>query len=273
VSEAAGSLIRMAANQHLVSGYGRADVDDDFTLGLDQTVWTPAYLPAWSSRAAARADWMTGPHGLTLRIPPDHPIWCEADHRPRLRVSAVQSANWSGPLGSTRGQQPFTEGQVVREEQRPAWGVTPRYGHVSVTCRADLMPGAMFSAWLIGLEDRPERCGEICLVEVFGSTIGHGPDVTAEVGRGVHRFRDPSLTEDFAAPTTTVDVSVAHTYAVDWTPDRVDFLLDGAVVHTSRQSPDYPMQLMIAIFDFPDDRADRDVIPGLHVARVSVARH
>ena len=29
----------------------------------------------------------------------------------------------------------------------------------------------MFSAWMVGLEDEPDRCGEICIVEVFGDTV------------------------------------------------------------------------------------------------------
>ncbi len=43
-----------------------------------------------------------------------------------------------------------------------------------------------------------------------------------------------------------------HTYAASWTADGVDFLLDGEVVKSTTQSPDYPMQLMLAIYEFPD---------------------
>lgn len=249
--------------------YGPNCLDEDFGSGLDAARWLPAYLPAWSSRAAARACWSTGPAGLTLTVPADHPIWCAADHRPLLRVSAVQSGNWSGPAGSVQGQQPFRPGQPVLEAQPPMWGLTPRYGHIAVTCHAEVAAGSMFAAWLIGLEDQPEHCGEICLVEVFGSTVEQG---SAAVGRGVHRFRDPRLREDFAAPTCEIDVARPHTYAVDWSPAGVDFLVDGRLTHTSTQSPDYPMQLMIAVFDFPLQCAAAgiaaDFVPTLQVNRV-----
>jgi hypothetical protein len=32
----------------------------------------------------------------------------------------------------------------------------------------------------------------------------------------------------------------------------VDFLVDGDHVRTVEQAPDYPMQMMIGVFDFPD---------------------
>ena len=53
----------------------------------------------------------------------------------------------------------------------------------------------MFSAWMVGMEDQPERSGEICLVEVFGDSMAG--DGTAKVGCGIHPFRDPALTEEF----------------------------------------------------------------------------
>ncbi|WP_245906326.1 LamG domain-containing protein [Mycolicibacterium palauense] len=158
-----------------MSDYGATSIDEDFGNGLDENVWLPAYLPAWSSRAAAAADWSVSERGLVLRIGAGHPLWCPQDHQPPLRVSAVQSANWSGPVGSTLGQQPFRPGQRVREAQPEMWGLTPLYGTVEVTCRADIDEASMFSAWMIGLEDLPSRCGEICLVEVFGSTVRSGP--------------------------------------------------------------------------------------------------
>jgi len=232
---------------------------------LDPSVWTPAYLPAWSSRAAAAASYVLDDDGLRLTIPVDHPVWCPDLHDPPLRVSAVQSGNWSGPAGSTRGQQPFREGLVVREAQPESRGFVPRYGRIEVECRARLGPRSMFSAWMIGMEDRPERCGEICLVEVFGHALEPG---TAAVGTGLHPFRDPALHEEFSADRRAIDVGDWHRYAVDWGPAGVDFLLDDEVVRRSTQSPDYPMLLILGLFDFPD-RGGPEPVPELVVRRVT----
>ena len=255
------------------------DFDERFAgTDLDPAVWTASYLPAWSSRAASAATYTVAAGSLRLSIPPEQGLWCPDLHESPLRVSAVQSANRSGPVGSTDGQQPFRDGLRVREEQPTVLGFTPFRGRVAVTCRAVLSPRSMFSAWMVGLEDRPERCGEICIVEVFGDALSSDADgrPTARYGCGVHAFRDPTLVEDFAAPTVQIDVARTHTYAVSWTADGVDFLLDGDVVRTTAQSPAYPMQLILGVFDFPDratpaqrDGREPPPTPALVVERVS----
>ena len=47
-------------------------------------------------------------------------------------MSAVQSGNWSGPVGSAQAQQPFRDGLVVREQQPESRGFVPLYGRVEV---------------------------------------------------------------------------------------------------------------------------------------------
>jgi hypothetical protein len=236
-------------------------VDERFTT-LDPARWVPAYLPAWSSRAAAAATYEVG-DGLRLSIPPSHPVWCPDLHDPPLRVSAVQSGNWSGPVGGTQGQQPFREGLTVREAQPELRGLTPHHGRVEVECRARIGPRSMFSAWMIGMEDAPERCGEICLVEVFGTA-------PQAVGCGIHAFRDPALHEEFSADPRQIDVADFHVYAVDWRPDGVVFSVDGEVVRRSAQSPDYPMLLILGLFDFPDRGPADPRVPELEVRRVTL---
>jgi Glycosyl hydrolases family 16 len=243
-----------------------AAFDERFTSGeLDTSRWIAAYLPAWSSRAAAAATYGLGSDGLRLFIPPDHPLWCPGLHDdPPLRVSAVQGGNWSGAVGTRQGQQPFREGLVVSEAQQELRGFVPLYGHVEVECRAGIAPGSMFSAWMIGMEDEPQRCGEICLVEVFGETVADG---SVAVGSGIHAFRDAGLTEEFSAVQRNIDVAEWHAYAVDWRPDRVKWFIDGDCIRTSAQSPDYPMLLILGVFDFPGI-SDPAFVPELTVRRV-----
>jgi hypothetical protein len=80
----------------------------------------------------------------------------------------------------------------------------------------------MAAWWMVGLEDRPERCAEICVVEVFGSAVE--PRRSAEVGMGLKEFRDPDVVRDFAAPRLPIDVAEVHDYAVDWTAERAGVL-------------------------------------------------
>ena len=243
---------------------------DDFDgPDLDTGVWLPHYLPAWSSREASAASWRIGGSHLTLDLPVGHPLWCPGDHTPPLRVSGLQSGSFSGPVGSTVGQQPFRDGQTVREEQPRFEGLLVDGGHLEISCRMRLSPRSMASLWLVGFEDRPERCGEICVVEVFGRSVRDG---SVEVGSGFKAFRDPDLAEDFAAPRLDLDVAEPHTYAVDWDRTEAVFSVDGREVRRCATPPAYPLQVMVAVFDFPEwsDGRDDHLVPALEVDRIAV---
>jgi Glycosyl hydrolases family 16 len=217
--------------------------EDHFDGGaLDLGVWIPHYLPQWSSRAASAATYEVEGSELRLTIPREQGVWCEQDHRPPIRVSGVQS-------GVHSAQQPF-EGAVLREPQETHWGWTPRYGLLEVRARMVLTPRSMAAVWMGGLEDAPERSAEICIFEVFGEALREG---SAAVGMGVHPFRDPAITDEFEAPRLEIDVAEPHVYAADWQRGRVDFHVDGERVKTVHQAPDYPMQMMVAVFDFPEN--------------------
>jgi len=247
----------------------RVDLDERFAGdALDPDVWFPYYLPHWSSRADSAATWSVRDSALHLSIPADQSLWCSDLHDEPLRVSCIQTGSFAGPVGSTVGQQPFRDGLVVREEQPTIWGYTPRYGQVEVTMRGVITPRSMVAFWMSGIEDRPERSGEICVAEIFGDAVHDG---ITEVGMGVHQFRDPALAEEFAPEPLALDVADAHTYGVDWRPGSLAFSVDGEVVRRLDQAPDYPMQLMIGAFDFPAKAADDDgdvPVPELVVSRV-----
>jgi hypothetical protein len=247
---------------------GAPDFSDDFDADLDTEVWIPHYLPQWSSRAESAATYAVTGSELRLTIPPEHGLWCRGDHDGPLRVSGIQSGVFSGEVGSTIGQQPFRDGAVVREFQPAHWGWTPRYGLLEVRARMQISPRSMAAVWMVGLEDDPARCAEICIFEVFGDALEtDGGRPTAGVGMGVHPFRDPAITDEFAAERVAIDVSEFHVYAADWRPGRVDFLVDGEHVKTVHQAPDYPMQMMVAVFDFPDKAASA---PPDHVPEFAV---
>lgn len=232
---------------------------------LQERVWFPYYLPHWSSRAAARATYTDGGGELRLSIPADQGLWCAGTHPTPLRVSCIQSASFSGPVGSAVGGQPFLDGQLVTEEQEEFRGWTPLYGEIAIRARGVITPRSMVAFWLSGIEDTPQHSGEICVMEVFG-------DAPAAVGMGLHKFRDPSLTEDFEAVPLPLDIAEFHTYGVDWRPGSLTFTVDGSPVKRVGQSPNYPVQLMIGVFDFPDkaDPAVSEVpVPELIVTSVT----
>ena len=216
---------------------------------LDQTRWFPYYLPHWSSRAASAARYQVGSGQLRLMIEADQPPWCP-EFDDGIRVSSVQTGVFAGPVGSPVGQQRFNTDLVVREAQRNVRLYTPQYGFFELRAKAIDDPRSMVALWMIGYEDEPERSAEICICEIFGRAMTFG---TAAVGMGVHPFGDPTIVDEFAAEVVEIDAREFHVYAAEWTPDFVAFFIDRRLIKTVRQSPQYPMQFMLGIYEFPDD--------------------
>lgn len=228
----------------------KLEFEDTFTgEELARSRWLPHYLPQWSSRERSAARYVLRDGCLRLQIDSDQEPWCpELDGV--VRVSSLQTGCFAGPLGSGIGQHRFHPDAVVTEEQEDIRLYTPLYGRIEVRAKALDDPNAMVALWLIGFEDAPERSGEICVCEIFGSEVG--PD-EALVGMGVHPFGDLSLVDDFTKVRVAIDARAFHIYAAEWTPAGITFLVDGKPVKTVDQSPDYPMQLMLNIYEFEPD--------------------
>ena len=184
--------------------------------GLDRDLWIAAYLPQWSSRAASAPRYaLRDGGGLRLRIDIDQEPWCP-EWDGGLRVSSLQTGVFAGPSGSAVGQHRFHPDVVVREEQAPQRLHTPRHGIIETRLRASADPRTMVALWMIGYEDRPERSGEICVVEIFGRDIAPG---RAAVGMGVHPHHDGRIRDDFDRWALDIDATAPHEYAVVWRPD------------------------------------------------------
>ena len=225
------------------SGF-RRDFEDRFET-LDENRWLPHYLPQWASREGTAARYRTG-NGLTLLIEEDQQPWAP-QYDGALRVSNLQTGVRSGPLGSHDGQLRFRPEVVVSEEQPTQALYTPTFGLVELRASAIAEANCMVALWMIGFEQQPEQSGEICVMEIFGSEV----DATrAKVGMGIHPWHDPALTEDFEKIDLIGDATRPHTYSVEWMPGLTRFYIDDALVKTSAQAPDYPMQLMLDVYEF-----------------------
>lgn len=58
---------------------------------------------------------------------------------------------------------------------------------------------------------------------------------------------------EWAQEELAIDVREPHVYAADWTPEHVAFSVDGEHVKTVGQSPAYPMQLMLGVYELPGE--------------------
>ena len=222
----------------LAAGY-ELDVEDDFdSSDLDHSRWLPHYLPHWSSREQSAARYEVD-GCLHLLIEADQQPWCP-EFDGTTRVSSIQT-------GVFTGQSRFNPDVVVREPQDDVALYTPQFGVFALRARAVADADAMVALWMIGLEDRPEHSAEICICEIFGRDVSAG---TAAIGMGTRRFGDPAIVGDFEQVLVPVDVSAFHEYAAEWAPDHVSFFVDGRHIKTVDESPQYPMQFMLGIYEF-----------------------
>jgi Glycosyl hydrolases family 16 len=231
-----------------VAGLTLAFEDDFLGSQIDERRWVPYYLPHWSSRERTAARLGRHDGRLALQITADQPPWCP-EWDGELRASVLQTGLYAGAVGSGDGQLHFRPDLVVREEQTNRLTFAPHGGYVELRAKAVADPAVMVALWMCGVEDRPERCGEICIAEIFGSDVAAAG---VKVGMGIKAFADPLLVEEFSADQYPIDATEFHTYAASWGHEGVEFLLDGDVVKRTAQSPSYPMQLMLAIYEFPD---------------------
>lgn len=216
---------------------------------LDESRWLSSYLPHWSTweRAAARYALQDGQ--LHLLIEEGQPPWCP-DLDGTLRVSSLQTALWAGAPGSSDGEHRFDPPATVQNGPHDLRLYTPMYGRFEARIAASADPRLMVAFWMIGLGDVPERSGEICVAEVFGSDVASG---TARVRVGVHPHQDAAITDDFEHVELPIDVTAFHDYAAEWTPDGISFFVDGQQVKRVAQDIAYPMQLMLSLYEFPAD--------------------
>jgi hypothetical protein len=71
--------------------------------------------------------------------------------------------------------------------------------------------------------------------------------------------------------TLPLDATEEHTYAAQWNTKRVHFFVDDQLVRTVEQGLDYPLQLMIDLYEFPVT-AERDPANYPKTAHVSAVR-
>lgn len=226
------------------------DLDEDFSSGPISRWWVPHYLPHWTvpERSAARYRLARG--GIELRIEQDQADWRPEDAP--MRVSNLQTGSFSGPVGSRRGTHRHRDdGLVVRTATPQLLLFAPARGRVDITVTAGRGEGCMLAAWLIGTEHlRDEDSGEICIFEIDAEAIGD----TTTARCGIKAHHDPGMTTDMAEVPLPLDAGEPHTWTALWGDGETTIGCEGNIVRRMPQSPDYPLFLMIDLFEIGPPR-------------------
>jgi hypothetical protein len=222
--------------------------NDEFdSFALDTTKWIPYYLPQWSSREQSKPNYLLHNGTLVLQITHEQQPWCP-EFDGGVKASSIQTGLFAGPVGSKQGQLQFSPNLVVRQAQTNTKLYTPRYGYFECRAKCSDLAGNHVSLWMIGYEETPQESGEIAMFEVFGKDVNNR---SATVCYGVHPWGDTTLTDEFYRDRRELDAIAFHIYALEWTPSHIDFYLDNQLTRRINQSPHYPLQIMLSIFELP----------------------
>ena len=240
-----GSSVNPAKNGNYMFLFNDA-FDAEF---LDSTKWLPYYLPHWSSRKLSKPNYDLKDGKLILKITQKQKPWCP-EFNGNVKCSSIQTGNYAGSLGSNIGQHKFfNTNVVVREQQLNEKKFVPQYGYFEMKAKFSATKTNVVALWMIGYEDKSERSSELCIMEVKGWNIKKD---RVKIGMGIHKFNDNNLNEDFTEHSYQIDVRKFHVYAAEWMPDTVNFYIDNVLVKTINQSPNYPMQFMLGIYEIPE---------------------
>lgn len=235
------------ANPLRKEGYALEWHDEFESSILDITKWIPYYLPQWSSREKSKPNYRLQDGTLLLEITHDQQPWCP-EFDGEVKASSIQTGLFAGPVGSKQGQLQFNPDLVVREAQMNTKLYTPRYGYFECRAKCSNVAGNHVSLWMIGYEETPEQSGEIAMFEVFGKDVD---ETSATVCYGVHPWGDTTLTDEFYRDLLEIYATAFHIYAFEWTPSHIDFYVDNQLTKRINQSPQYPLQMMLSIFELP----------------------
>lgn len=219
---------------------------------LNTTKWLPYYLPHWSSRKQSIPQYTFRDGMLVLQITEDQQPWCP-EFDGEVKASCIQSGLFAGPVGSKQGQLHFNPDLLVREAQTNVQLYTPRYGYFECRAKGVATRGNHVALWMIGYEDTPEKSGEMCTFEIFGQDVS---STSTRVGYGIHPWGDLKLSDEFYQDILAIDATTFHIYAHEWTQTHIDVYVDNQKIKRINQSPDYPMQFMLSIYELPG--ADRN---------------
>lgn len=229
------------------------EFNDEFVKKeVDTTKWIPYYLPQWSSREMSKPNYEIKDGNLILKITKNQKAWCP-EFNGSVKCSSIQTGVYSGALGSTVGQHRIHPHCVVRQEQPAQQTYLPKYGFFEIRAKSSIAKSNVVALWMIGYEDRPEKSAEICVFEIKGSHVSKN---IATIGFGIHKFNDPALKEAFHEEAFTLDPTKFHIYSAEWTPEKVVFYIDNQKIKEIEQSPNYPMQLMLGIYEIPSDQKE-----------------
>ena len=215
---------------------------------LDRSKWYPYMLPHWTTPSASAAHYRLGDGHIEMFLEEDQEVWLPGDNR----VSNIQTGHFSGPVGSEIGQFRVEPDWYVTTDLPTFRGYVPHFGYFEARVRATPVVGCHTALWMVGFDSM--EAGEIQVFEIHGRHIS---PTRSRIDHGVLPWNDPTLSDERHQDWLPINATEYHIYGVDWTPDHVDFFVDNELVRRVEQSPQYPMQFELGVYETPSELVDR----------------
>lgn len=154
---------------------------------------------------------------LQLEWDTDLPANVSLDGRGHLAITARRQQH---------GGQPYTSGRIKTKGR-----FERTYGRFEARIKLPRGQGIWPAFWMLGadIDTVPwPDCGEIDIMEYRG----HEPDILWATIHGTGHWGDDAVTTRFQVPGGDLDRDF-HVYAIDWSPDRIVWTLDGTPYKTA----------------------------------------
>ena len=231
------------------SGYALTASEEFNGNDINHQLFMSDYLPHWSTSEGTRARYQVSGGSLKLMIDQDQKPWDPAFDGD-TKVSSIQTYNrdyihrWTNYPDVARHTEPFR-------------GHIQKYGYFEVRAKAASGGGIHSAWWMTGVnQDQPENAnkqarqsGEVDIFEILGR------NGTTEALMSTHTWGDYFHTWPTRASFGDgSDLSAQwHTYGFEWLPGKMRLYLDGKLVVTRNQSPDYPMVTYLGVYEKSGD--------------------
>ncbi|WP_026460359.1 family 16 glycosylhydrolase [Schaalia suimastitidis] len=226
-------------------GYVITASEEFNSTDINRQLFSDEYLPHWSTSPGTKARYQVDNGTLKLTINREDAPWDPARDGD-TKISSIQTFNKDYIHR-------WTSYPNVAQHVEPFRGHLQKYGYFELRAKAAPGGGVHSAWWMTGVnQDQPigantqaRQSGEVDIFEILGRYGGK------EALFSTHTWGDyfklwPSRAHFGDGSDFT---SQWHTYGFEWLPSGMKLYVDGKLVHSTWQSPDYPMMTFIGVYE------------------------
>lgn len=235
------------------------EFSDDFEgEELSKEKWLPFYVPFCSPTGIAIPSYEIRKGNLALKITEEQEPWCP-EFNGEIKCSSIQTGIYSGRGEGISALQETAADKGAGDAPQFTSTYVPQYGYFEIRARMLITNSNMVSFRMRGYDSLLKKSAEVYIFEVKGKSVKGN---FAKIGYGIRKFQDKKIDEEFYETAVDIDVSRFHCYAVEWDSQKFTFYIDNKKIKQIDQLLDYPMQLMLGIFELPV--FEKDIIDRIY---------